>query len=198
MLVFHPATQKPELETAVLRYRYCPYCGKLLTGRPGREKIHPYCDGCQESFYRNPTVGVAVVVVEGDSVLLARRLGSYAGMWCIPCGYVEWNEEVRDAARREMKEETGLETEIGPVFAVHSNFHDRDRQTVGIWFWGRKIGGELRHGSDASEVGFFRIDALPDAMAFPTDLMVCEKLRHLIRSGSIPVWLASYPESEWT
>jgi 8-oxo-dGTP diphosphatase len=197
-LVFHSGTQDPKLETAFPQYRYCPYCGKSLTSRKGKESNRLYCEACDEAFFKNPTVGVAVVIAEGDSVLLVRRLGSYEGRWCIPCGHVEWNEAVHDAARREMREETGLETVIGPVFAVHSNLHDRDRQTVGIWFWGRRIGGELRHGSDASAVEFFSIDALPEAMAFPTDLMVCEKLKHLIRNGNIPVWLASYPENEWT
>jgi 8-oxo-dGTP diphosphatase len=196
--VFHSDSQDSKLETTSLQHRFCPYCGSSLTGRAGKEKMRPYCEACDESFYRNPTVGVAVLITEGDALVLVRRLGSYEGMWCIPCGHVEWDEDVRDAARREMREETGLDAEIGPVFAVHSNFHDRDRQTVGIWFWGKRVGGELRPGSDASEVGFFNIYELPEAMSFPTDLMVCEKLKHFMKSGKIPTWLASYPETEWT
>jgi ADP-ribose pyrophosphatase YjhB (NUDIX family) len=46
---------------------------------------------------------VAVVLVENDQILLVRRLGSYQGMWCIPCGHVEYDEEIRSAARRERK-----------------------------------------------------------------------------------------------
>jgi 8-oxo-dGTP diphosphatase len=197
-LIFHSEIPNSRLDIALRQYRFCPYCGKYLTSRSGKENMRPYCEACDESFYRNPTVGVAVVIVEGDGLLLVRRLGSYEGMWCIPCGHVEWDEEIRDAARREMREETGLDAVIGPVFAVHSNFHDRYRQTVGIWFWGKRIGGELRSGSDASEVKFFNLLALPRAMAFPTDLMVCEKLKHFVKSGNIPVWLAPYPDNEWT
>jgi ADP-ribose pyrophosphatase YjhB (NUDIX family) len=197
-LVFQSGTEDPKVEETFMQYRYCPHCGKSLIWRAGEGKRRPYCEACQKSFHRNPTVGVAVVIAEGHSVLLVRRLGSYEGMWCIPCGHVEWNEEIRDGAKREMREETGLVTAIGPVFAVHSNFHDRDRQTVGVWFWGKRIGGELRPGSDASHVEFFSVDALPEAMAFPTDLMVCEKLRRFIRGGNIRSWLASYPENKWT
>jgi 8-oxo-dGTP diphosphatase len=197
-LVLHSTIQDSKFETTLLDYRFCPYCGELLNSRSGKEKMRPYCGACNKSFYRNPTVGVAVVIAEKDRLLLVRRLSSYEGMWCIPCGHVEWNEEIRDAARREMREETGLDTAIGPVFAVHSNFHDRDRQTVGIWFWGKRVGGKLRPGSDASDVEFFSLYALPEAMAFPTDLMVCEKLKRLMESGNIPMWLASYSDNEWT
>ena len=161
--------------------RFCPKCGGPLVSKVLDGTKRNVCANCHQILYKNPAVGVAVIVMDGDKILLGRRnRGDYKGMWCIPCGYVEWGEEVRDAARREFLEETGLQVELGPVFTVHSNFHAPDSLTVGIWFRGTVIGGHLEAGDDLDRVEFFPLDALPDNIAFPTDSVTLDEL-----------WLAS-------
>ncbi|MBI2888122.1 MAG: NUDIX hydrolase [Chloroflexi bacterium] len=157
--------------------KFCLKCGAGLRLRMLRDTERLVCPQCGFIFYRNPTVGVAVLLLEGSRILLARRArGLYKGLWCIPCGYVEWGEEVRAAALRELREETGLEAELGPVYAVHSNFHNPDSLTVGIWFRGTVVGGALQPGDDADAVGYFPLDS-PPPLAFPTDGLVLEELR---------------------
>ena len=155
-------------------FQFCPKCGDRLHTLNGRL----VCQGCGYIFYRNPAVGVAVIVQKGRTILLGRRArGQYKGAWCIPCGHLEWGEEVRAAARREFLEETGLQVEVGSVYTVHSNFHNPKSLTVGIWFRGTMIGGTLRAADDLDAVEYFPLDALPEPMAFPTDLLVLEQLR---------------------
>ena len=167
----------------MVEFRFCPVCGEGLTYQPRGGRPRLTCEGCGFVLYRNPAAGVAVIVLEKGEVLLGRRaLGHYrAGSWCIPCGYVEWGEDVREAARREFLEETGLEIEVGPVYEVHSNFHNPDSLTVGIWFSGAVVGGGLRPGDDLDEVAYFSLNALPGPLAFPTDRLVLERLRREIK-----------------
>ncbi|UCH61585.1 MAG: NUDIX hydrolase [Anaerolineales bacterium] len=158
-----------------LEYRHCPLCATHLqpSSMGGRLRLH--CPSCGWIHYRNPTVGVAVVLLEAGKLLLGKRQD---GGWCIPCGHVEWDETIEQAALREYLEETGLQVDLTGILAVKSNFHDPEHHTVGVWYWGRRRTGNLRPGGDLVQVDFFLLDELPD-LKFPTDREVVASLRQL-------------------
>ncbi len=165
-----------------LFFRYCPYCASPMDRKKEGGRERPYCPSCGFTQYLNPTVGVAVVVIREGKILLGKRAPhvSYGQMWCIPCGHVEWDEDVEDAAVREFEEETGLRVSIKGVVAVHSNFHNPRQHTVGIWFMGEVVGGEPRPGDDLVEIGFFPLNNPPLPLAFPTDRLVLEELMAVV------------------
>lgn len=159
-------------------FKYCPYCKSKLSLQEKGGKPRPVCPKCGFVQYLNPTVGVAVIIMENGKILLGKRNREpFKGKWCIPCGHVEWGEDVREAAKREFKEETGLEIEVIRVFEVLSNFHDPHNLTVGVWFLGKVIGGKLKPGDDISELKFVSLDKPDVELAFPTDKIVLKKLK---------------------
>jgi 8-oxo-dGTP diphosphatase len=133
----------------------------------------PACPACGFVFFANPGVGAAAVVRDAAGrVLLVRRApGQFgAGRWCFPCGFIEWGEDVRAAAAREALEEAGVAVDIGDVLQVASNFHDREKPTVGIWFAAtlRDPGSTPLAGDDAVAAAWFD-PRTPPPLAFPTD-----------------------------
>lgn len=67
----------------------------------------------------HPIVGVGAVVWKDGKVLLIKRGQPPAeGSWSLPGGGQELGETVRDAAAREVKEETGLEVKVGKLIDV--------------------------------------------------------------------------------
>ncbi|NOY55013.1 MAG: NUDIX domain-containing protein [Actinobacteria bacterium] len=134
----------------------------------GRDRVA--CQACSYVHFRNPAVGAAAIVRdEYERLLLVRRAsGRLKGLWSVPAGFVEYGEDIRDAAARELLEETGLEARIGAVAFVASNFHDPAKLTVGVWFHATVTGGRLQAGDDAAEARYFSLDHLP-SLAFETD-----------------------------
>lgn len=162
-----------------MEFRFCPHCATPLDRQARGDRHRPICPHCGYVQYRNPTAGVAVIVRRDDGALLLGRRGPYAGygagQWCIPCGHVEWDEDVRAAALREFAEETGLSVRLTGLAAVESNFHDPRQHTVGIWFRGAVTGGALKPGDDLVELAWFSKGALPE-LAFATDRRVIEEM----------------------
>jgi ADP-ribose pyrophosphatase YjhB (NUDIX family) len=66
-----------------------------------------------------PRIGVGAVVLDGARVLLVRRGKAPAhGKWSLPGGLVELGETTREAVRREIAEECGLQIRVGEVAGV--------------------------------------------------------------------------------
>ena len=115
-----------------------------------------------------PIVAVGVIIRRDDQILLIRRAKEPAkGCWTFPGGAVELGEPLADAARREAREETGLEVEIGEVATVIDNvIHDEAGRVryhyVIVDYFARPAGGSLQSATDVSDARWFRLADLAD------------------------------------
>lgn len=121
-----------------------------------------------------PVAAVGVICLRGDEVLLVRRgRPPRLGEWSLPGGRVEPGETVRDAALRELREETGVEAELGPlVDVVDGLFPEDGRHYVLIDFAARWTAGEPVAGDDAAEARFWPVKDVAACVAWSETVRV--------------------------
>jgi 8-oxo-dGTP diphosphatase len=109
-----------------------------------------------------PRLGSAVLVTSGDSVLLGVRAKEpNRGKWVLPGGKIEPFESIEDAARREVREETGLDVRITGQLGAYEIINPPDEHRLIVFSRAEPLNGELMPGSDLSEVRFCDRRALP-------------------------------------
>lgn len=149
--------------------KFCPSCGASLQVRQLEGTERPVCPECGRVIYYDPKVAAASVIQREGKVLMIRRAGDPGyGLWSMPGGYVDRGEVVEEAARREVREETGLEVEIVHLIGL---FSEAGHPVVVAAFSAREVGGTLHAGEEALDVGFFDVGNLPP-LAFPRDRLI--------------------------
>jgi mutator protein MutT len=150
--------------------RYCQVCGHHLVERmvEAEKRRRLQCESCGFIHYLNPRVVVAIIVENAGRVLLQQRaVEPRRGYWTFPGGFLEYGEMPEDGARRETKEEVGLDVVVDGLQHVYA------RPDVGITLVVYRGTSE----SDAAFVGdfesmavaWFAADEIPWAdLAFQT------------------------------
>ena len=149
---------------------HCGRCGTALTFGPvpGEERERLVCPSCGQIAYVNPRLVVTTLPVTDDGrlVLIKRGIPPGVGTWAQPGGFLEIDETVAEAARRETLEETGLVVEPGELIGLYTRL---EAAVVVVAFEARVTAGEPRTSPETLEVATFRPTEIPwDGIAFKT------------------------------
>ena len=139
----------------------------------------------RRQYPERPIVGVgAVIVKDGKVLLVKRRYEPLAGQWSLPGGTLELGETLQEGVAREMREETGLEVEVGPVIEVFDRIMTDDARRVRYHFvlvdylcW--PVSGALQASSDVDDAVFVDPGALEPFDLTPKAQSVIERALEL-------------------
>ena len=131
----------------------------------------------------SPVVAVGAVILKNNKVLLIKRGEEpYKGFWSIPGGKVKFGERIKDALKREVKEETGLDIEIEKLIYILKMMVKNKKGEVLfdyliLDFLTRAIGGEIKASSDAAEIRWISLKKIDSYNLVPTERRMFEKLK---------------------
>jgi len=122
---------------------------------------------------QRPLIGIGVIIIRDDKILLGKRCNAHgAGSWCCPGGHLEFGESFETCARREVREETGLEIEnIRPGTFTNDLFSQEGKHYVTLFMLADCPRGEprVREPDKCETWDWFATDALPQPLFLPLE-----------------------------
>ena len=162
-----------------MQYSFCPKCGRPLELRliDGRERL--VCSECSFVFYQNSKPCSSVLAIDQGRLLLVKRaIEPFKDYWDIPGGFLEAGEHPEAGAIREVAEETGLLVKLIDQIGVFMDIYGATGEhTLNFCYVAEVIGGQPRAASDATQLGWFRYDTLPEKIAFGWSLQALALFR---------------------
>lgn len=135
-------------------FRFCPMDGTPLAD-PDKEG-GSRCDACGRSWYRNssPVVG-CVIVRDGKALVTVRGIEPHRGKLDVAGGFLLNGEHPIDGLKREIKEELGIEIDVGVddclLMAPHEYAHEGD-YNLALGFSARWVSGDPSPADDVADL----------------------------------------------
>ena len=152
-----------------MKHSFCPKCGNALRIIKHNGKEEMQCVKCGFIFYQNakPTASVILENEKGEVLLTRRAIEPFKGYWDTAGGFCEESEHPEVAARREIKEELGVDIELTGLIGIFMDRYGNNGDwTINLHFSGRIINGEVKPADDIDACQWFSLNELPENMAF--------------------------------
>ena len=148
-------------------YRFCPNCKTELERKviDGIDRLA--CSSCDFILWSNPKPTTTILIVDGESKILMtqRTREPFKGWWCLPGGFIEYEESPEEAVKREGKEEVGLDVQNPKLVGVYQIDNDPRGMHIDI-IYSAKLNGTVNANQEISEHKLFGKDKLPEKIAF--------------------------------
>ena len=164
---------------------FCVNCGTALVPRVIEGREVEACPNDTFVLWHDPKVSTAVIVEADGGIVLGRRaIEPGYGLWCLPGGFVNDDEDPAAAAARECLEEISVPVELTGLIGVYHIAKTGAPSMVVIAYRARLAkGARPSAGVEMLEVGVFQFDSLP-SLAFPShQTVLAEYLRSPGRAG---------------
>jgi 8-oxo-dGTP diphosphatase len=148
---------------------FCNSCGNQISEKKIEGRKRGFCGECGYIVYENPLPVAAVIISNSQNEVLLVRRGNHPmrGMWCLPCGFAETDENMEETALRELREETGLVGEKCCLVDVSNSHNYFYGNLLMVTYVVSSFQGTLQAGDDALDARYFSFNNLPP-LAFPS------------------------------
>jgi len=159
----------------MVKYTYCPQCRRKLEIK----NIYPYCQNCNETYYRNSKPCAGILPIKDGKVLLSRRAGEpFKGEIDIIGGFLEEGEHPEIGAIREVKEETGLDVTIKELLKIYIDKYGEDGYyTLNIHYIGEIVRGKMKPQDDVLSLHWIPIMEVPTNEGFKNTQSILKDLK---------------------
>lgn len=167
------------------QYKFCPNCGtptedSIAAARTNDEAILR-CLHCRYVDYQHsyPTAGAIIEDVSSRVLLVRRSREPFAGYWEVPGGFLLEGEHPEEGARREIREELGIEIVhielLGIYMDTYAVSNNALKATLNIFYLSRISAGEPVIGDEISQFEWFSRNSLPENIAFANNRLAIQE-----------------------
>ena len=163
-------------------YNFCPKCGASLSNESVSGRKRGFCKTCSYIHYINPIPAVVTIILnkQKNNFLLARRSKTsfQPDKWCLPGGFIEYDENFLEAGKREIKEETNLDIEITGILNATSNFFNPQLHSIVLTLLGVSNHMDCIPNDDVVELRWFKLDDTLPVLAFKADEFIINRYKN--------------------